>query len=172
MFKERLTTLPLTKLISFLLAALSFIVPFLLSQSQIPTGVFVNALLYLAVLFLPKSTRLPIIIFPSLASLTRGMLFGSFTTFLLVFIPVIWLGNWLLTIVFDELRGKLGFFPSGIIAAVAKVGVLFVTAMLFVRLKLVPELFLTTMGNVQLVTALVGLCVAFVVYRFVSSRRV
>lgn len=172
MFKERLTTIPLSKLLTFLVAALSFIVPFLLSQSQIPTGVFVNALLYLAVLFLPASARMPIIIFPSLASLTRGLLFGSFTTFLLVFIPIIWLGNWLLTIVFDALRLKLGFVSAGIIAAIVKVGVLFLTATLFVHFRVVPKIFLTTMGNVQLVTALVGLCVAFVVYHFVSSRRV
>lgn len=172
MNNKRITTTSVEQIVTLVFVAISFIVPFLFSQSQLPTGVFVNALLYLAVLFLPASTRLPIIIFPSLASLTRGLLFGSFTTFLLVFIPVIWLGNWLLTVVFDALRVKFGFIPAGLIAAIAKVGVLFITATLFVRFRIVPALFLTTMGNVQLVTALVGLCVAFVVYRFVSSRRV
>jgi len=165
-------TISLAKLAAFIFAALSFIVPFLLSQSQIPTGVFVNALLFLAVLFLPASTRLPLIIFPSLAALTRGLIFGSFTPFLLTFVPIIWLGNWLLTVVFDKARTKLGMIPAGILGAATKSIVLFVTATVFVNLKLVPKLFLTTMGNVQLVTALVGFVVALGVYAFVSSRRV
>lgn len=165
-------TISLAKLIAFILAALSFIVPFLLSQSQIPTGVFVNALLFLAVLFLPASTRLPLIIFPSLATLTRGLVFGGFTPFLLTFIPIIWLGNWLLTVVFDYARIKLGMIPAGILGALIKSIVLFAAASVFVQYKLVPKLFLTTMGNVQLVTALVGFMVALGVYTFVSSRRV
>lgn len=165
-------TISLTKLVTFILTSLSFLVPFLLSQSQFPTGVFVNALLFLAVLFLPASTRLPLIIFPSLAALTRGLIFGSFTPFLLTFIPIIWLGNWLLTIVFDKTREKLGMIPAGILSAVVKSAVLFMTATVFVEVKLVPKLFLTTMGGIQLVTALVGFVVALGIYTFVSSRRV
>ena len=165
-------TISLTKLVTFILASLSFIVPFLLSQAQFPTGVFVNALLFLAVLFLPASTRLPLIIFPSLAALTRGLIFGSFTPFLLTFIPIIWLGNWLLTIVFDKTREKLGMIPAGIFASIVKSLVLFTTATIFVNVKLVPNVFLTTMGTIQLVTALVGFVVALGIYTFVSSKRV
>ena len=172
MNKVQPANITLAKLITFIFAALSFIVPFLLSQSQIPTGVFVNALLFLAVLFLPASTRLPLIIFPSLATLTRGLIFGSFTPFLLTFIPIIWLGNWLLTVVFDYARAKFGMIPAGIAGAVVKSIVLFVTATVFVNFKIVPKLFLTTMGNIQLVTALVGFVVALGIYTFVSSKRV
>ena len=172
MVNERPSAISLSKLVTFILASLSFIVPFLLSQSQFPTGVFVNALLFLAVLFLPASTRLPLIIFPSLAALTRGLVFGSFTPFLLAFIPIIWLGNWLLTIVFDKTRDKIGMIPAGIAASLVKSAVLFITATVFVQVKLVPKLFLTTMGNIQLVTALVGFVVALGIYSFVSSKRV
>ncbi len=172
MFKERLVTLSIEKLLTLIFAALSFIVPFLLSQAQIPTGIFVNALLYLAVFFLPASTRLPIIIFPSLATLMRGMVFGGLTPFLLAMVPLIWVGNWLLTVVFDKLRTKIGVMPAGVLAALVKVGVLFGSAVLFVHLEILPKLFLTVMGNVQLITALCGFVVALGVYTFVSSRRV
>ncbi|MFH0749293.1 MAG: hypothetical protein V1917_00030 [Candidatus Gottesmanbacteria bacterium] len=165
-------SISLSKQLTVFLAALSFVVPFLLSQSQIPTGIFVNALLFLSVLFLPASTRLPIIIFPSLATVTRGLVFGGLTPFLLAMVPVIWLGNWLLTMVFDKLHGRLGLMVSGVIASLTKVTVLFLTAIIFVRLGIVPKLFLTVMGNVQLITALAGFVVALGVYHIVSSRRV
>lgn len=168
---QKVRTFSFAKYGALILAAVSFIVPFILSQQQLPTGVFVNALLYLAVLFLPASTRLPIIILPSLASAARGLVFGSLTMFLLMFIPVIWLGNWLLTVVFDQLRTKVGMIPAGIAGAVTKVGVLYLTAVTLVHFHVVPKLFLTTMGSMQLVTALIGFVVALGIYHFVSTRR-
>jgi hypothetical protein len=172
MLKERPVAITIGQIVTFVVTALSFVVPFLLSQSQIPTGIFVNALLYLAVLFLPASTRLPIIIFPSLAAVTRGLVFGGLTPFLLAMVPVIWIGNWLLTIVFDHTRAKIGMVPSGVLAALTKVAVLFLTTIIFVRLGIVPKLFLTVMGNVQLITALAGFVVALGIYHFISSGRV
>jgi len=165
-------SLAITKLQILFAASLSFVVPFLLSQAQIPTGIFVNALLYLSVLFLPASTRLPIILFPSLAALSRGIVFGGFTPFLLAFVPVIWLGNWLLTVSFETFLSRAGMLLSGILSAVIKVLVLFLTAIVFVRLQIVPKIFLTSMGTMQLITALGGFVVALGIYHFVSSSRV
>ena len=170
--EKRTLTLTREQLLTFGITALSFIVPFLLSQQQLPTGIFVNALLFLAVLFLPASTRLPIIIFPSLAAAARGVVFGGLTIYVLMFIPVIWIGNWLLTVVFDHTQKTVGTVVAGIIAAISKVTILSIAAIILVNMRLVPKLFLTTMGMMQFVTAMIGLFVALGIYRFVSSRRV
>lgn len=172
MNEKKSLTLSQEQLMTFTMTALSFIVPFILSQQQLPTGIFVNALLFLAVLFLPASTRLPIIIFPSLAAAARGVVFGGLTTYILMFIPVIWIGNWLLTVVFDALQRHVGIVAAGIFAAMAKAISLSIAAVILVNMHVVPKLFLTTMGLMQLVTAMVGLVVALGVYYFVLSRRV
>jgi hypothetical protein len=87
-------------------------------------------------------------------------------------VPVIWIGNWLLTVVFDHARSKVGMVLSGVLGALTKVAVLFLTTIVFVKFGIVPKLFLTVMGSVQLITALAGFVVALGIYHFISSRRV
>lgn len=164
-------TTTFARYLTLFLSAVSFFVPFLLSQSQIPTGIFVNAVLYLAVWYLPPSQRLPMIVLPSLASVMRGAIFGGLTPYLLIMMPFIWLGNYCLTVLFDVLQEKVGIYMSGIIAACGKCAVLFGVATLLVHQKTLPQLFLKTMGMLQLLTAIGGFIVALLLHQFISSRR-
>ncbi len=166
-------SLPLaqTKIIFLSLAFLSFAVPFSLGNSQIITGTIVNAALFSSAVLLPKKYFLPIIIFPSLGVLSRGIIFGPLTPFLLYFIPFIWLANLSLVIVLKKAFSSLGYFPAGLLACLAKATVLFLFANLFFRLNIVPLLFLTIMGANQLITACFGGVSAFFLLRKASNGK-
>lgn len=161
---------------------LAFFVPFLLGGPQWLVGTMVNTCLFLAVLFLPKKYYLPIVIFPSLGVLARGLIFGPFTPFLVYFLPFIWLGNFILMFVFGKICeflikrdptsfnldklfskflevGSLIAFP-----ALAKFTVLFFAANIYFKFNFVPKIFLATMGMNQLLTAVYGGIIAYLIF--------
>lgn len=149
------------ELVIFSLA--SFFIPLFIGHPQILVGTLVNAFLISAALKLEKYKILPIIIAPSLGALSRGILFGPYTVYLLYFIPFIWLGNTLLVISFRhfKLNKKLNYWPTLAIGIVLKVGLLFSLALLLFKLGIVPVIFLTAMGITQIITALLGGITAF-----------
>lgn len=134
----------------------SFAIPFSLSQNQIITGTFVNAALIASVIMFPGRLFLPIIFLPSLAVLSRGMIFGPFTPFLIYFLPMIWLGNFVLVSVFKKCLDNLGYSKSLVIGGIAKYLLLFLTANLYYKFHLVPGIFVKTMGILQLATVISG----------------
>ena len=92
------------------LSVLSFSTPFFLGYPQWLVGTIVNACLFLAAIFLPKEFILPIIIFPSLGVLFRGIIFGPLTMFLVYFLQFIWLANLTLVFVFKKVSPHLNYF--------------------------------------------------------------
>jgi len=142
----------------------SFAVPFLLGHPQLLVGTIINACLFLAAAFLPVSFIYPIIFFPSLAVLSRGLIFGPITYFLALMIPFIWLGNWLLVFGFRKVFDLIKNFPLSFFAAsLAKSIFLFVFSFLLFKLKLLPKQFLSSMGSIQLITALLGGLLSWVI---------
>lgn len=142
---------------------LAFFIPFFLHQNQLFVGIIVNMTLVLAAINLKSWKILPLIVLPSAAVLSRGLLFGSLTPFLLYMMPFIWIGNILLIIFIKKLyvENKFNRFLSLVIGAISKAGFLFMVAFLFVNINLLPVLFLTSMGIVQLYTAIAGGLLAF-----------
>jgi hypothetical protein len=140
-----------------LVSFLAFTLPFSLGHPQLLVGTIVNACLFISALFLPKKFIYPLIFFPSLGVLCRGIIFGPLTSFLILMLPFIWLGNWLLVFGFRRLFRMI---KSGVLAvlgaSVLKAGFLFFCAFVFVKLKILPQVFLTSMGAIQLMTALLG----------------
>ena len=135
-----------------------FFVPFLMGHPQMLVGVVVNAALIISALNLRGLKLLPVIIAPSLGVLSRGLLFGPFTIFLVYMIPFIWIGNWLLVYSFKRfnLDKKLNKGITLIVGSSIKALFLFAVAFTFVNLNIVPKLFLTTMGIFQFYTAILG----------------
>ncbi|MBN1373911.1 hypothetical protein JW962_01065 [Candidatus Dojkabacteria bacterium] len=140
--------------------SLFFVVPSL-GLPQLVTGIVVNALLAYGVLSFGYKKTFPLTIFPSLISVALGLLFGPFTIFLLYFVPVIILANNLYVIILNR-YAKGNNIAKYILPSVVKSGVLFLAAYVFVKLGIVPGVFLTTMGLIQLVTATVGLLIGIV----------
>ena len=148
------------QLVMVLLYASAVSIPFLFGHPQLVVGSVVNMLLVLSAERLARRHLLPLALLPSLAALARGLVFGPFTPFLLYFLPAIWAGNLALMLALRRLRG----LPGGLrlpLAALAKVALLYIAALLYVNLDVVPEMFLSAMGLVQLQTALLGGLAAF-----------
>jgi len=146
-----------------LYTAVSFFLPLLVGHPQIIVGVLVNTLLITSALNVKGYRLLPVIIAPALGALSRGVLFGPFTVFLLYMIPFIWVGNTILVFAFKwlNLDKKVNKWVTLLIGSVMKATFLFLIAYILFSLKLVPALFLTAMGVFQFYTAILGGVVAF-----------
>lgn len=150
-------TVNITSLLSWFISLLSFFIPFVLPHQQLLTGIAVNCFLFLSAKYLSDKQLFPVIFLPSIAALGQGLLFGSFTPFLLYFLPFIWLGNYILIHIFR----KKGF----LLASIAKFLLLYFSANLYFSLHLVPKLFLQSMGLFQLITALIAGLVITILFR-------
>src|SRR3989338_293273 len=95
MYFERIYDVSLLEenLQTVLLAALCFFIPFALSHPQLLVGSIVNASLILGATYLKGHKLLPVILLQSIGVLTAGVIFGSFTVFLIYMIPFIWIAN-------------------------------------------------------------------------------
>jgi len=162
-----LNTTFLEKVFFAVISIVSFFVPFVLGGPQWLVGTVVNACLFLLALSLPKKYFFPIAILPSLGVLSRGLVFGPFTVFLAYFLPFIWFSNLILIFVFRFLKNK--HILAVVIASVAKFVFLLLSAFLYIKLSIVPAVFLQTMGLNQLATAIAGGLVSFLIYKFYTK---
>lgn len=146
-----------------LYTAVSFFLPLMIGHPQIVVGIVVNTLLVTSALNIKGYKLLPVIIAPALGAFSRGILFGPFTIFLIYMIPFIWIGNSILVYAFKwlNLNKKLNYGITLLIGSITKAAFLFAIAYLLFSIKLVPSLFLTTMGIFQFYTAILGGIVAF-----------
>lgn len=136
---------------------LAFFLPYFLGHPQWLVGIIVNAYLILGATYLKGYKLLPVIVLPSIGVLTAGLIFGSYTVFLLYLIPFIWIGNAVYAYSYKHLQFvKMNKIFSVISASVLKSTFLFLSALLLVSLEVIPAMFLTAMGILQLVTALAG----------------
>jgi hypothetical protein len=143
-----------------LLSMVGFFLPFILGHPQILVGVIVNTMLVVGATYLKGHKILPLMLLPSIGVLTAGMIFGIYTMFLLYLIPFIWLGNAIYVYAYKHVSFKESGWKNNVlgvgIASMLKAGFLFGMTFLLVQLAIVPSVFLTAMGVLQLVTALIG----------------
>lgn len=152
-----------------------FFIPFFIGHPQIFIGALVNAFLISSALKLPNWKVLPIIILPSLGVLSRGLVFGPYTQFLLYMIPFIWIGNYILVVSFRKLKleRKMHYWKTLTVGVLLKSGFLFIVAYFLVRLHVLPTIFITAMGVLQVVTGFAGGVLSFIyekLYREGFSR--
>ncbi|GAB4219742.1 MAG: hypothetical protein Fur009_7290 [Candidatus Microgenomates bacterium] len=171
MKKNEFKTITLVYSKSFILSfyILSTIIfTLLLNHQQIIVGTVVNSLLFFTALHIDKKYHLPIAIFPSIVVVFQGLLFGKLTIFLIYFLPFIWIGNYILMLTVQKFSHYkvLRFF----LAAVLKFLFLFLIANFYVNFKIVPKIFLQTMGVFQLITALLGAGVYNLVNKIIKVK--
>ncbi len=144
-------------------SAICFLIPFLIGHSQYVTGIIVNATLVLAALNLKKERLLPVILLPSIGVLSRGIIFGPFTIFLVYLIPFIWGGNLLLVYLVKRVHLNLNKDKRVALgaASLVKASFIFLAAFTLFSFAIIPKALLAPMGIVQLITALAGGLIAF-----------
>jgi hypothetical protein len=141
----------------FIYSFAAFFVPFMLGHPQILVGCIVNCALILGATYLKGHKLVPVIILPSIGVLTAGIIFGTFTPFLVIMVPFIWIGNAAYAYGYKALHSKTkSYLLSVFVSSLAKAGLLFGAAFALVSMNLLPAMFLTAMGWLQLTTALIG----------------
>jgi hypothetical protein len=142
----------------FVYGSIAFLLPFLLGSHQLLVGSVVNCALVLAAFNLRGKKLLPIILLPSIGAYAAGLIFGVASSALLLMIPFIWVGNSILVLTMKKLTlsMKRNRILSLAIGAGIKSAFLFSIAFVLFSFGLIPAIFLTAMGILQLVTALTG----------------
>lgn len=153
--------------LEYIVYASAFLIPIVLHQQQLFVGTTVNTLLFISARKLGKKHLLPLAILPSLAALLNGVLFGPLTVFLFYIAPFIWAGNYIEMVIFKYAK-RIPLLLRVIGAAAAKAGLLFGVAYLMVNMSILPKIFLTAMGQVQLITALAGGVIALGVLKLLK----
>ncbi|MCD4756455.1 hypothetical protein K8R20_02475 [bacterium] len=136
-----------------LLTSLSIFAPMVLKSPQLLVGSVVNLVLTYSVLKLGFKKTLPSVLLPSLVAFSSSVLFGGATYFLIYFFPVIFIGNAIYILLIENLRAG---FLSIVVGSVCKALLLFLFAYIFVNHFNLPRIFLSSMGYMQLVTAMIG----------------
>ena len=151
------------------LALLGFLIPFFIGGPQILVGMLVNALIIRSAISLPAAKTLPVIFTPSIGALAHGVLFGPFSMFLVFMMPFVWAGNAILVYAFRRrIRNIYGYSLALGAGAAAKAGLLYASAYMLYSASIIPSVFLSAMGAIQLATALLG---GVVVYLELKAER-
>lgn len=149
-----------------LLFILSFLIPFLLKGPQLLTGTLINFLLIIGISQFKLKQILPILIIPSLSAYLSQTLFGTVTIYLLYLIPFIAISNFLFVFLYSKIKNK---GSAIIISSVSKAAFLFLSTVLLLNLISLPNIFLTTMGIIQLYTAILGSTLATITVKLFSD---
>jgi hypothetical protein len=146
-------------------ASIGFIVHFFFKNPQLLLGITIDTLLVLAALNLRGKKLIPIIVLPSIGAVLGSFVFHNMTFMIFSFVPVLWLSNTLFIFIFKwvYLERKVNFFLTLFIAAVTNYLFLTLTAYAFVVYGLAPEIFMVSMGTIQLFTAIAGGILAFLI---------
>lgn len=152
----KLQTLNLETVLRYGLILSTILIPLLISKPQLLVGSAVNAILLIHTFKYGFKKTLPLYFIPSIASLSRGLLFGGFTPFLLYLLPFIISSNILLGYVANTKKNIL----STILGVLLKYAFLFSSTYMLVQFTNLPNIFLTSMGYIQLITGVVGGIVA------------
>jgi len=144
---------------------LAFTVPFIFKQPQLLIGSIINFILIFSVSRYGVKKILPLLFLPSLASFLNGLLFGVFTPYLLYLLPFIILSNLILVLTVKYVRIK---YLNIVVASLLKACFLFSATYILFNTIHIPEIFLTTMGIIQLYTALIG---GFLASLFITFKK-
>ena len=149
------------------LYTLSFLVPLLISKPQLLVGSAINLLITYSTLKYGFKKTIPILLTPSLVATGTGLLFGGATLFLVYLMPFIMISNVLLSYSISKQKNILGIL-GGIFF---KVLFLYTATYILVQTIGLPNIFLTSMGLVQIYTALIGGSIAFGIFLLTTQKK-
>ena len=141
-------------------------------NSQIIIGSIVNTALVVTAINLNGWVKiLGVVTMPSISTILSGYVFGSASTYMVYMIPAIWLGNFALVYLYKLLLldKNMNYFFTGVIGVIVKVAIIFLSFNVLNLFNIFPEKLVNTlqnaMGLTQLITASIGVVVAFAIYK-------
>jgi hypothetical protein len=147
---------------------LSISAPLVIKSPQILVGSIVNLSLFLSAKRLGFKKTLPSILLPSLIAYSSNILFKGATYFLIFFVPIIFVGNSVYVLLNQYIKNS---FLSILISSVCKSILLYIFAFVFVKEVGLPSMFLSSMGLMQFVTAVIGGILGYIsIYVFKESK--
>ena len=142
------------------------------TNSQLIIGTIVNAALVVSAINLKGWAKiLGVVTMPSISTILSGYVFGTASVYMVYMIPAIWIGNFALIYSYKFLMlGKnKHYFLAGIVGIIVKVAIIFALFNLINLFGVFPEKLVTTlstaMGTTQLITATLGVILAFIIYK-------
>ena len=177
---------------TMIIGAIAFLVPTFLAQliqmvfgkqsvianhSQIIVGSIVNTALIMSAIHIKGWKKIiGIVTMPSISTVLGGYVLGTASVYMVYMIPAIWLGN-LALIYFYKLillEKKKNYFLAGVLGILVKVFVIFgffeiLNAFGIFPAKLVTNLQMA-MGLTQLITASIGMLIAFTIYKIEKRK--
>ena len=142
------------------------------TNSQLIVGTIVNAALVTSAINLKGWAKiLGVVTMPNISTILSGYVFGTASVYMVYMIPAIWLGNFALIYSYKLLMlGKnKHYFLAGVVGIVVKVAIIFALFNIINLFGVFPEKLIenlrNAMGLTQLITATLGVLVAFVIYK-------
>ena len=147
------------------------------TNSQIIIGSIVNTALIVAALNLKGWKKIVgIVTMPSISTILSGYVFKTASIYMSYMIPAIWLGNFILVYSYKKmmLKENKNYFLAGIVGIVLKVSIIFGGFELLNLFGIFPSKMVESlqfaMSTTQAITALIGMVIAFVIYK-VETRK-
>lgn len=147
-------------------------------NSQLIVGSIVNTALIMSAINLKGWKKiLGVVTMPSISTMLSGYVFKSASVYMVYMIPAIWIGNFVLVYMYKllMLSKEKHYFLAGIVGIVSKVIVIAGGFMLLKAFNIFPEKLVTTlqtaMTTTQVITASIGLFIAFAIYKLEKASK-
>lgn len=158
----------LAKLITILFGAQSVIA----TNSQLIVGSVVNTALIVSAINIKGWKKIiGVVTMPSISTILGGYVFRTASVYMVYMVPAIWLGNFALIYAykFILIGKKKNYFLAGVVGIIVKVLVIFGSFELLNLFGIFPAKLVSNlqvaMGMTQLITASIGMLIAFVIYQ-------
>lgn len=140
-------------------------------NSQLIVGSIVNTALIVAAINLKGWSKiLGVVTMPSISTILSGYVFKSASVYMTYMIPAIWIGNFALVYAYKliMISKEKNYFLAGVVGVITKVLVIGASFMAFNLFNIFPAKLVSTlqtaMTSTQLITATIGVIIAFVIY--------
>lgn len=169
------TPLIVPQILSFVFGASSF----LATNSQFVVGAIVNTCLIIAGINAKGLKKMLCVVFlPSISALLSGCVLHISAIYTVYMIPFIWVGNFLLLILFKYLfvHKNINYIITSVCAILAKCAVIFAGYNIFVYANVIPQnskvaqVLFASMGINQIITAVLGSIIAFGLIKLVYPK--
>lgn len=177
---------------TMIIGAIAFLVPTFLAQliqmvfgkqsvvanySQIIVGSIVNTALIISAINIKGWKKIiGVVTMPSISTVLGGYVFGTASVYMVYMVPAIWLGNLALIYFYklNLLEKKKNYFSAGVLGIIVKVFVIFVFFEILNVFGIFPAKLVTNlqmaMGLTQLITASIGMLIAFTIYKIEKRK--